>query len=370
MTREVSRRQFLQAMIAAGLSAGGVSVLAACSAPAPAAAPTAAPTVAPATATPTAGAATITPTVAPAKATPTVTPDRYRGIEAMKVDLPDGRVLEVRSTGPKDGEILLFQNGTPMVGLPFVPWAEAAAARGLRTVAYSRPGYSTSSSMPGRKVVDAATDAARVVDAFGAKTFRTIGFSGGGPHALACAAELPDRCLAAVALSSIAPYDAEGLDWFNGMCLDNVEEFGLALKGADALKPLLQTVAGIIRTLRPEQLAGSPGGCLSEADRAVLAGEFAAWALETQRLGLAHGTDGWRDDDLAFVTDWGFDVRDAKAVAIWSGGQDRMVPPVHGQWLADHIPGARRRMLASEGHLSIAVKAFEDILDDLLDLTR
>jgi pimeloyl-ACP methyl ester carboxylesterase len=99
-------------------------------------------------------------------------------------------------------------------------------------------------------------------------------------------------------------------------------------------------------------------------------GDFAEWLLETQRAGLAHGTDGWRDDDLAFVSDWGFDLRDAQPVAIWQGGQDRLVPPAHGTWLADHIPGARFQLLASEGHLSIAIKAFEGILDDLLDLAR
>lgn len=287
----------------------------------------------------------------------------------MKLDLADGRVLEVRSTGPKDGQILLLHHGTPSVGLPFAPWAEAAAAKGLRMVMYSRPGYSTSSSMPGRKIIDGATDAARVVDAFGARTFRTIGLSGGGPYALACAAALPDRCLATVAVSCPAPYSAEGLDWFNGMSQDNVEEFRLAMKGADALKPLLETVARITPTLRPQDLVG-PGSSLPKADKAVVTGEFAAWLLEAQRLALALGTDGWRDDDLAMLGDWGFDVTDARAVAIWHGGQDTLVPPAQGMWLADHIPGARRHLLPSEGHLSTVANSFEDILDDLLDLAR
>jgi pimeloyl-ACP methyl ester carboxylesterase len=358
MAREISRRQFMQAMIRAGLSVGGASVLAACGAPAPTATPTTAPTVAPAT-TPTA--------VALATAAPTVTPELELAIETMYLDLPDGRKLEVRSTGPKDGEILLVHHGTPQAGLPFLPWAEAAAARGLRTVTYSRPGYGGSSSMPGRKVIDAAADAARVVDAFGAKTFWTIGMSGGGPHALACAAALPDRCLATVAVSSVAPYPADGIDWFEGMCQENVREFRLAMQGAAALKPLLQ---GVVPTMRPEDIEGHPESCLPEADMAQLTGDFGAWLSEAQRLGLALGTDGWQDDDLAFVSDWGFDLRDARAVAIWNGGQDRLVPPAHSVWLAEHIPSARHQLLDSEGHMSLMVKSFEDILGDLLDLAR
>jgi pimeloyl-ACP methyl ester carboxylesterase len=101
---------------------------------------------------------------------------------------------------------------------------------------------------------------------------------------------------------------------------------------------------------------------------AQLTGEFRTWLIEDQQLGLAQGTDGWLEDDLANVSDWGFDLRDARAVALWNGGQDRLVPPAHSAWLADHIPGAHHRQLDAEGHLSIIATAFEDILDDLMSL--
>ena len=129
---------------------------------------------------------------------------------SMQVELRDGRRVEVRTAGPADGDVLLFHHGTPGAGLSFGPIAEAAAARGLRTVSYSRPGYGMSTPHPGRRVIDAAADAAQVLQEVGATTFQTIGWSGGGPHALACAAALRDRCLGAVTIAGVAPYPAEG----------------------------------------------------------------------------------------------------------------------------------------------------------------
>jgi pimeloyl-ACP methyl ester carboxylesterase len=285
----------------------------------------------------------------------------------MYVDLPDGRRLEVRAAGPEDGEILLFHHGTPGAGLPFTPMVKAAAARGLRTVMYSRPGYGTSTPQPGRRVIDAASDTAYVLKAIGAATFRTIGSSGGGPHALACAAALPDRCLATVAVASVAPYPAGGIDWLAGMADENIEEYNLTLQGEAALTPFLEAFASSLTTIQPAELAEALGSLLSEVDKAQVTGEFAEWMLESSRIGLAHGIAGQRDDDLAFMSDWGFDLRAVRSVAIWQGAQDRMVPYAHGVWLADHIPGARRRLFTAEGHLSIALGSFERILDDLLD---
>jgi len=134
------------------------------------------------------------------------------------VHLKDGRKIEVRTAGPEDGEVLLFHHGTPCAGLPFRPWVESAGARGLRTVMYSRPGYGLSTAAPGRKIVDAASDAAVVLDAVGATTFRTIGWSFGAPHALACAAALPDRCLATVAIAGSAPHPRTSSNRSAGSC--------------------------------------------------------------------------------------------------------------------------------------------------------
>ena len=288
---------------------------------------------------------------------------------AMLVDLPDGRVLEVAVAGPEGATPIVFHHGTPMAGVLFPPLVSAAAERGLRTVAYSRPGYGRSTPRLGRIVADAAADVAAIVNALGAESFYTMGWSGGGPHAIACAALLPHRCLAAVSLAGVAPWDAPGLDWLAEMGDENLEEFGLVLRGPDALEPFLEREAAKLKDIRPEQVATALGTLVSEVDRAALTGEFAEFSARSMRHSLSSGIAGWRDDDLAFVRPWGFDLTSIRRpVAIWQGAQDRMVPFAHGAWLAENIVGAQKRLFPSEGHLSLGVGQVNEIVADLVAL--
>jgi pimeloyl-ACP methyl ester carboxylesterase len=245
---------------------------------------------------------------------------------------------------------------------------EAAARRGLRTIVYSRPGYGESTAQPGRSVADAAADAVAVLDALDAGRFVTIGTSGGGPHALACAALLPDRCAAAASVAGVAPFAADGLDWMAGMGRENVEEFSAAAAGVEALTLFLAKQAEVLATVRGTDVAEAFGGLVPEVDRRALTGEFAEFVAASFRRAVVGGIAGWRDDDLAIVRDWGFRPGAGAPVAIWQGGQDLMVPYAHGEWLAAHIPGARVHLLPDEGHLSLHISTLDEILDDLLDL--
>jgi len=289
------------------------------------------------------------------------------GSEVFMVEATAGRAVAVLAAGPPDGLPLLFHSGTPAGLVAFAPMIEAAAERGMRLVMYSRPGYGGSDPQPGRQVADAAGDVAAILDHLGAQSFVTAGWSGGGPHALASAALLPGRCLAAATIAGVAPYPADGLDWLAGMAQENVDEFHAACDGEAAVTPLLLSAAETIADVTAEQVAKAMGGLVTAADRAALTGEYAAFTAESLRSALRSGIAGWRDDDLAFVRDWGFslDRLDAVPVSIWQGGQDAMVPFAHGQWLADRIPGARAHLLPGEGHLTIGVSRFGDILDEL-----
>ncbi|HEV2887945.1 MAG TPA: alpha/beta hydrolase [Jatrophihabitans sp.] len=282
------------------------------------------------------------------------------------VTTADGAVLEYLVSGPPDGGTLLFQPGTPNSGAAFRVIVEPAAELGLRTVSYSRPGYGQSTPRPGRTVADAVTDIETVLDAVGAQEFVTLGWSGGGPHALAAAALLPERCRAVAVLAGVAPYPAPGIDWFTGMGEGNVEEFGAALAGAGELNPLLESFAAELATVTGEGVTEAMASVLSPVDRAALTGEFADEMAAALRRAVASGIDGWRDDDLAFVKDWGFGLDQISVpVDIWQGRQDRMVPFEHGQWLAAKVPKAQAHLFATEGHLSM-VSHFPALLAELL----
>jgi pimeloyl-ACP methyl ester carboxylesterase len=297
--------------------------------------------------------------------------------ERRRVTRPDGRHIDVLVAGPADGLPLVLHEGTPVGLVLYPPTVQAARIRGLRVILAARPGYEGSTPRPGRRVVDVAEDTAAVLDELGADTFVTVGWSGGGPHALACAAAWPGRCLAAASVAGVAPYQAQGLDWLAGMGPENIEEFGAAVQGEAALTAFLDREAAMVSTLTGESVAKSLGGLVIQADQAVLTGEFADHVAASLRASMNSGIAGWRDDDLAFVQDWGFSLGwespspapgDPAPVAVWQGDQDRMVPFAHGQWLAANIQGARAHLMPGDGHLSMTVSAFDRILDDLLGM--
>jgi pimeloyl-ACP methyl ester carboxylesterase len=289
----------------------------------------------------------------------------------LSITAGDGRRLEVAVAGPENGDLLLRHGGTPSAAHLFEPMIAAGSERGLRQALYSRPGYGESDRHEGRTVADCVPDAAAIADELGAERFHTLGGSGGGPHALACAALLPERVISAVTIASGAPRDAEGLDWLAGMGQENLDEFGAAENGEEALRAYLEGASAELEGVSGPAMHEALGDLVSEVDRQALSGEFGEYLAASFHKAVAHGIWGWFDDDMAFIRDWGFELDSiAVPVAIWQGVQDRFVPYAHGEWLAGHVPGARPHLLAEHGHLSIAVGAYGEVLDDMLALGR
>jgi pimeloyl-ACP methyl ester carboxylesterase len=280
--------------------------------------------------------------------------------------LPDGRHVDVRVYEPADGLPLVFHHGTPAAGLPNRAMVRSAQERGLRVVSVSRPGYGSSDRRPGRTVADMASDTAAVLAELGADRCLVSGWSGGGPHALACAARLGPAA-AVLVIAGVAPYDAMGLDWLTGMGQDNIDEFGLALEGEDALRPYLTAAREELTQATAEDLVTSLDSLLPDVDRAALTGEFAEDMLAAFREGLGNGIDGWLDDDAAFTRPCGFGLDEITVpVMIWQGSEDLMVPFAHGKWLADRMPAAVAHLEDGEGHLSIGLGAMDRMLDELI----
>jgi pimeloyl-ACP methyl ester carboxylesterase len=285
---------------------------------------------------------------------------------------PDGRTLEVLTGGADDGYPLLFHSGTPSAAAPFDRLDEAFVKAGLKLVTYSRPGYGGSTPRatdgPAARIADDVPDSVTVLDHLGIGDFITLGWSGGGPRALACAALLPHRCRAAATLAGVAPYDAEGLDWSAGMGEENVEDFQAAVQGREVYTKLLEQTLPPVFEATPEQLVSAFGGLVTDVDAAFMTGDFAEYLSRGFGRAGAQGIVGAREDGLSLVEPWGFDLdRITVPVAVWQGRHDAMVPFSHGEWLAANVAGAKAHLLDDQGHLSLFAQ-IDAILNDTRDL--
>jgi pimeloyl-ACP methyl ester carboxylesterase len=287
--------------------------------------------------------------------------------------LGDGRSLDVwHDDAPEAlGNVpLVFHAGTPASGMGYAPFTDAARRRGLRIVSWSRPGYGSSTRLPGRRVAHVAADTAAVLDHLGADRAYVVGHSGGGPHALACAALLPDRVLGTALIAGVAPWAAEGLDFLDGMGAENHEEFGAALRGEGALAAYLEPYREELLGITGGQVAAMFRDLVDDVDRAAITGEYADFLADDMREGQRESSAGWLDDDLSFTLPWGFDLASiAGQVHVWQGDHDRMVPPAHGAWLVEHLPAACAHLHPEHGHLSLAMAGFPAIVDALVDGT-
>lgn len=286
----------------------------------------------------------------------------------LDLTLADGRTLHVYDEGDPHGAVIVVHHGTPACGRLHPSDIEDARRRGIRLIGFDRAGYGGSSAWPGRSFADIAADVAELLDGLGADRYATWGHSGGGPHALACAALLPERCVAAATLASPAPYGVEGLDWLAGMGDANVEEFELVLAGREALEPAVVSAQAEFFSAGPDGLRQAMLTVLSPLDQEVMTAEFAEWAYRVMSEGAAKRIEGWRDDDLAVVKPWGFELRDIRSpVLLLHGTQDLMAPVAHGRWLAERIPGVEAEISDTEGHLTLLAHRIPQVHEWLLE---
>lgn len=265
----------------------------------------------------------------------------------------DGRTVAVAEWGDPNGVPLLALHGTPGSRVSFWQDPTIYARHGLRRITLDRPGYGESTRLPGRIVADIVPDIIAIADGLGIGSFAVTGGSGGGPHALACAALVPDRVLRCLADVCPAPFDAEGLDWLAGQVKGNVEEWEAALRGEADIRKIAEPEAAAMLGRFDSGDSNFLGGDyeMSEADREQMAKHAVRIALQL-RAGLAHGVDGWVDDDMALTKPWGFDVTDIKVpVLLTYGRHDTLVPAAHSDWLAAHIPHAVTRVNDDAGHM-------------------
>lgn len=275
-------------------------------------------------------------------------------VHEFDLTLPDGRTLHGYDTGG-DGMPVMWHHGTPNVGAPPRPLFELANELGLRWVSFDRPAYGGSTANPGRSIAAVADDVAALADSLGLDRFAAMGHSGGGTHALACAAAMPDRVFAVVSVGGLAPLDAvtaSGVDWFAGMGPTSGASLRAAQQGVDG------------RQRFEDDNSDAPID-FTARDWTALTGPW-GWLGEVAAAGVSSGIEALIADDVAYVTPWGVDLADIVApVLLVHGADDHVVPASHSAWLADHIDGAVHWQLPGESHIS-SLAADEHGADDAL----
>jgi len=277
------------------------------------------------------------------------------------VKAADGRRLAVETSGKPDGAPVFLLHGMPGGRNGPRPRGIVLYRLGIHLISYDRPGYGGSDRQLDRTVADTAGDVAAIAGFLDIDRFGVVGRSGGAPHALACAAVLGERVYSAAALGSLAPFDAEGLDWYGGMADSNVE----AYRDAKADEDLAAELARRARQVRsdPESLLRSLWPELVSHDRKVV-GDIALRRIlaETYAEALQESATGWIDDVLALRRTWGFKLSEITSpVMLWHGGDDVVSPASHTRWLAGQIDGSTLEVQSGAAHFS-AVEVLPRIL--------
>ncbi len=284
----------------------------------------------------------------------------------------DGGTVEYLVEGSPDApELVLVHPGSPSAAVVHRGLARAAAAAGMRIASYSRGGYGASTRRAGRSVADEVTVCTALADRLGYERFFTMGWSGGGPVALACAALLPDRVRACVAIASLAPPAEVGPAWDGFWSPEQLPEWEALARGdVAAMLPDFEAAIDIFGRMTPAKLVAIGGPPDARAVKFDHAREVRPGLVRGMRRAVSRGYFGYLDDNLAQARDWGFRVADIRVpVVVRHGELDRLVPVAHGRWLADAIPGARAVFLEDAGHGSIALP-WEDTIADLVAAAR
>jgi pimeloyl-ACP methyl ester carboxylesterase len=283
--------------------------------------------------------------------------------------LTDGRFFEYFDNGIASSSAIVFHHGTPAHASLWGSWLEMAAARGVRALSYSRAGYGISDRNEGRSVASNNDDIRELLDSLGIREFVSIGWSGGGPHALSTTTMHGSK--GAITLAGVGAFGAADLDFLAGMGPENEEEFGEALKGEAAISAWMDANAVAFKDVTDVDIREALGGLIGDADKKALDGVIADEYATATRKGLAVSFDGWIDDDIAFIQPWGFELSEIKVpVRIWQGDQDLMVPHAHSYWLEKHIPTGELTFIPGHGHLSLIADYKVEILDQAQELLK
>jgi pimeloyl-ACP methyl ester carboxylesterase len=281
--------------------------------------------------------------------------------------LSDGRSLDYITNDSDSKSAILFHHGTPSDCTLWQKWFKGIT--GVKAIAASRPGYGLSDRRRGRTVAADIDDQTQLLDFFGIEKFISIGWSGGGPHAINMSSDR--RSVGAITLAGVGEWGNSDLDFLQGMGPENHEEFGAALAGEASIEEWMIKNTPAFKNVTGADLITSFGGLIGEADKKALTPEVAEQDAASFRRSLLVSYYGWLDDDLAFVQPFGFELAKInKPILVWQGDDDFMVPKSHSEWLAKHIPTAKLNFVPGHGHISLGESYRAEIISQALTLLK
>ncbi len=286
-----------------------------------------------------------------------------RGGKTLRLE--DGRLLGYAIYGDPVGRPVFYFHGFPGSRVEAQLADRVAARLGVRLIALDRPGFGLSDFKPRRTIFEWPDDVVKIADALGINRFATIGVSGGGPYAAACALRIPQRLTAVAIVCGLGPLDTPG--GTDRMIRNNHLIFFLGRRLPWLARISLWRMAYQVRR-DPEGMLGRLIVALPGPDKAVLARpEIKITMKDNVVEAFRGGSRGAACELLLYTRPWGFLLKDiATQVELWHGEQDVSIPPTMGRYQACTIPNCRAIFYPGEGHFSLAINYMEEILSGLL----
>ena len=282
----------------------------------------------------------------------------------QRIRIKDGRYLSFVSMGDPSGAPVLYFHGTPSSAAEARLFGTSAdiAAHGLHLIAVDRPGSAGSTFRRDRRILDWASDVGEVADALGLERFSVLGYSGGGPYALACAYAIGDRAASVTTVSGTCPFEVPGVT--DGIAPDSWRFMQLARTRPVASRAI-SGVMGLAARWAPKRMIAQATRALPAPDAAVLRDPDLAAAFVRMVYETTHGSArGAQHDTALMISPWGFDPAAITGpVTAWHGTEDQNAPPAMARWLAARIPNMELHWLDGEGHVSAAANHAPLILD-------
>ena len=276
--------------------------------------------------------------------------------------LTDGRAIEYIDNGVLSKSALILHHGTPTSMNVWNTWLAAAAEKGIRAIAFTRPGYAGSDRKFGHRVIDSNDDLKEILNQLEIENFVSLGWSGGGPYALASG--LLKSCAGVELIASVSPYDAEDFDWFQDSTPEMIEETKISAQSLEDCLAYKERYYTELRDMKVEQLLVEYEKRSSFKAFETDYREFSKDLCFSMSDALRDGAIGYADDEYAFLQNWGYESKDVSVpVGIWQGLDDRSVSPHMARWLNENIVNPELNLFEDQHHGSIMVENREEILN-------